>query len=172
MLLRYFPIINYLLRRSEGMVCANGGDQNVWYYIFTYCAKSYGGTFFSLYLPVRSFTVTRKGFHPAEFYFPIKQEVIKRLVGFGLACAPVFCPPPIAASLLQIYRPKNINLLFPETKSFFRPEPRRQGWISFQRTTEALKHKISCLLPHLSHPSPPPPPPIAASLFLSAKLIL
>ncbi len=51
------------------------------------------------------------------------------LVGFGLACAPVRCahpsfwahchakrgaarPPPIAASLLQIHWPKNINLPF------------------------------------------------------------
>ncbi len=71
--------------------------------------------------------------------FSVFYYFISKLVGFGLACAPLRCahpsfwahyhvkrgaarPQPIAASLLHIHRPKNINLLFPETKASFRPK--------------------------------------------------
>jgi hypothetical protein len=74
------------------------------------------------------------------------QEAYKKLVGFGLACAPVRCAhpsfwahlpakrgaacPPIAASLLP--QKLKINKLFPETKCFpSGPNSDRQGRISF-----------------------------------------
>jgi hypothetical protein len=94
--------------------------------------------------------------------------VYHKLVGFGLACAPVRCahtsfwahchvkrgaarPPPIAASLLHIHWPK--KLLVPETKASFRPSSGRQGRIFFHWTSEALKYNIPRPLSHLSHPS-------------------
>jgi hypothetical protein len=64
-------------------------------------------------------------------------------------------PPPIAASLLHIHRPKNINLLFPDTKASFRPELGPPGSIIFplDHRVEALKFNIRCPSPHLSHTS-------------------
>jgi hypothetical protein len=103
--------------------------------------------------------------HNAKFRAKCTME---KLVGFGLACAPVRCAhpsfwahchakrgaarPPAHRSLAASYSSSKKMYYFQKVKLPSGPSLGRQGRISFHWTTEALKYNIPHPSLHLSHP--------------------
>ncbi len=122
-------------KNSKGNFNNTNADSKRW--IFANLSEPWGLAQFGLHFWPKIFNLQDHLFQLGHFPAAvIKRTAIIILVGCGRACAPVLCAhpsflgqtgrcapsPPIAASLLHIHRPKNINLLSPETKSSSRPK--------------------------------------------------
>ncbi len=93
-------------------------------------------------------------FYSTSGFWPrVRARALRAPVFGGIATPNGRCaPPPIAASLLHVHRPKNV--LFPETKASFRPELGPPG-SNIPRPSSHLSHptELCCILRTMLHPT-------------------